>query len=230
MMAIATIAIVAALNESAGGVHGSAQRVLITAVVALLAPLFWPGKRRSRKGTAAAIFGWSCVATCLAALLLLLVGRAAHSAQSIASVCGMLLLITTITHGVAAAVETLVGKASADAGSAREIAGRLATLVLALLGSIPLWLGPAAEIAKHSQPGLIDTVIGVSPLTHLAVAGGNDLLRNQWFYQHSNLAALKFSYPSLTTIVVCYIAVGITFLVLPTMMRGKQAPESALST
>ena len=26
-------------------------------------------------------------------------------------------------------------------------------------------------------------MVGVSPLTHLAVAGGNDLLRNDWFYQ-----------------------------------------------
>ena len=31
----------------------------------------------------------------------------------------------------------------------------------------------------------------MSPLTHLAVASGNDLLRNQWFYQHSNLASLQ---------------------------------------
>jgi hypothetical protein len=210
--------------------HGSAQRVLITAVVALLAPLFWPGKRSTRKRTATAILAWSCVVTCLAALLLIVVGRGTHSAQSIASVCGVLLLITMTTHGGAAAVETLVGKACADASNAREIAGRVAMLVLALLGSIPLWMGPATEIAKHSHPGLIDTVIAVSPLTHLAVAGGNDLLRNPWFYQHSSLSGLQFSYPSLTMIVVCYIAVAVAVLGVPLLARSKRTPRAALST
>jgi hypothetical protein len=230
MMAVATMVTVGALNGVTGDTHGSAQRVLITAVVALLAPLFWPGRRSSWNRTAVAVSAWSCVATCLAALLLLLVGRATHPAQSIVSVCGVLLLITMTAHGGAAAVETFVGNTSADARNAREIAGRVAMLALALLGSIPLWIGPTAEIAKHSHPGLMDIVIGVSPLTHLAVASGNDLLRNQWFYQHSNLAALKFSYPSLTTIVVWYIAVDIAFLVLPAILRWKRAPESALST
>jgi hypothetical protein len=229
MMALATMVTVGALNGATGSMHGSAQRVLITAVVALLAPLFWPGKRSSRKPTAMVILAWSCVVTCLAALLLLVIGRGTHSGQSIASVCGVLLLISMTTHAAAVAVETFVGKMSADAPNAREIGGRVAMLVLALLGSIPVWMGPAVEIAKHSHPGLIDIIVGVSPLTHIAVAGGNDLLRNPWFYQHSSLSGLQFSYPSLTMVVMCYIAVAVAVLGVPLLVDSKRTPRAALS-
>ncbi len=80
---------------------------------------------------------------------------------------------------------------------AREAAGRSAAVALALLGALPLWLGPVAETLSARHDWAIDAVVGASPLTHLAVASGNDLLRNQWFYQHANLAALLFSYPGL---------------------------------
>ena len=71
------------------------------------------------------------------------------------------------------------------------MAGRTVALVLALLGSLPLWLGPAGELLSGRQPWIIDAIVGMSPLTHLAVASDNDLLRNEWLYQHSNLAALQ---------------------------------------
>ena len=109
----------------------------------------------------------------------------------------MLMLILLVTHAVAAGLEGRLRGQSGDAETAREMAGRAAALALALLGSLPLWLGPAAELLAGRHPWIIDAVVGMSPLTHLAVASGNDLLRNQWFYQHSNLAALQFSYPSL---------------------------------
>ena len=90
-----------------------------------------------------------------------------------------------------------LARQSGDAKTAREMAGRAAALVLAFVGSLPLWLGPRANCLPRANPWIIDAAIGMSPLIHLAVASGNDLLRNQWFYQHSNLAALQFSYPSL---------------------------------
>jgi len=67
----------------------------------------------------------------------------------------------------------------------------------------------------------------VSPLTHLAVASGNDLLRNPWFYQHSNLAALQFSYPSLAELILSY---GLAFLALaliPLASRWTRRPVAS---
>ena len=36
------------------------------------------------------------------------------------------------------------------------------------------------------------------------MASHNDLLRNQWFYQHANLAGLQVSYPGLDVLAWCY--------------------------
>ena len=109
----------------------------------------------------------------------------------------MLMLILLVTHALAAGLEGHWRGQSADAERPARWPAAAAAIVLALLGSVPLWLGPAGELLARRHPWIIDAVIGVSPLTHLAVASGNDLLRNPWFYQHSNLAALQFSYPSL---------------------------------
>jgi hypothetical protein len=80
-------------------------------------------------------------------------------------------------------------------------------VALACLGSLPLWLGPFAQLLGDRGGRFADAVVGVSPLTHLAVASGNDLLRNQWFYQHSNLAALPVSYPGVPAIALSYASV-----------------------
>lgn len=228
-MALATATTIGALNVAVADMQSSAQRVLIAAVVALVAPLFWPGGRSSARRTAFTIIAWSFVVTFFAALLMLLLARAAYSIQSVASACGVLLLITIVTQAFAAAVQTLIASTRAEENNAREIAGRVATFALALLGSAPVWFGPAAQVAMHAYPGLIDAIIASSPLTHLAVASGNDLLRNQWFYQHSSLSGLQFSYPSLSMIVVCYIAVAVTMLGVPIIVRSMRAPERALS-
>ena len=96
-----------------------------------------------------------------------------------------------------------------DGRSARDLAGRSVTLALAALGSLPLWLGPMAEQLSAGHPSTIDTVLGISPLTHLAVAYGNDLLRNAWLYQHSNLAGLQADYPDSISLVWAYAGAGI---------------------
>jgi hypothetical protein len=127
----------------------------------------------------------------------------------------MLLLILLVTHAVAAGLEGRLRTRSADAETAREMAGRAAAFALALLGSLPLWLGPAGELLAGRHPWIIDAVVGMSPLTHLAVASGNDLLRNQWFYQHSNLAALQFSYPSLAELILSYALASLALALIP---------------
>ena len=111
------------------------------------------------------------------------------------------------------------------------MAGRTAALVLALLGSLPLWLGPVAELLSARHAWVIDAIVGMSPLTHLAVASGNDLLRNEWLYQHSNLAALQFSYPGLAHLAWSYASVcSMLALVALAFLRPRLGIDDATRT
>jgi hypothetical protein len=186
------------------GWQPSALRLLVTAVVGLMAPLFWPGNAATPARTATRIAGWSAAAAVLAAIALRIFGGPLPAFSRLLASCSMLLLILLVTHGVAAGLEARWRGRCADASNARELAGRTSAIALVLLGSLPLWLGPMSELLSDRFAWAIDTVIGVSPLTHLAVASGNDLLRNQWFYQHSNLAGLQFSYPTLAELTWFY--------------------------
>lgn len=221
MLAVTATLMLAALSPAATDLQPSAQRVLVTSVIALIAPLFSPGKAKTPQRTALSIIAWSAAVTLFAAFTLLLHRPAGQSLPLIAMPCMMLLLIMLVTLAVAAGLELFMTAKSADAHVARASAGILASIGLATLGSLPLWLGPAAELAKDSGAALIDGVLGLSPMTHLAVASGNDLLRNQWFYQHSNLAALRYSYPSMTIVMAAYLAIALTLLLFPLAVRFK---------
>ena len=218
LLALSATMVLGAFGASAADLQLSAERVAIAAVIGVLAPLFWPGAPRTPRGAIFVVVGWSSAVALLAALALLVAGAALQSLERTAVVCLVLWLVMLVTHAVASALETLLATRVREAQSAREAAGRLAAVVLALLGSLPLWFGPAAELLGHAG-GVVDAAIGVSPLTHLAVASGNDLLRNQWFYQHSNLAALRYSYPALSTITAAYVALVLTFALLPLLGR-----------
>jgi hypothetical protein len=217
LLAVAAALMLAALGATASELPPSALRVLVAAVVALLAPLSWPGIAGTPARTALRVAAWSAASSVLAAIAMRLLGPATQPWMRIIETGAMLMLILLLTHTVAAALESWWRGAAADAPGAREFAGRSAALGLALLGALPLWLGPASELLSRREPWLIDAVLGASPLTHLAVASGNDLLRNQWFYQHSNLAALPFAYPGPTELAWGYasaaLALGLIALV-----------------
>lgn len=221
MLAVTATLMLAALSPAASDLQPSAQRVLVTSVLALIAPLFWPGKAKTPERTALIIIAWSGAVTLLAVLTLLLHRASGQSLTLIVMPCMMLLLIMLVTHAVAAGLEQFMITQSADSDVARGSAGLLASVGLAMLGSMPLWVGPTAELAGEFSATLIDSAIGVSPLTHLAVASGNDLLRNQWFYQHSNLAALRYLYPGMTTVMAAYIAITLTLLLITLAVRLK---------
>jgi len=136
----------------------------------------------------------------------------------------MLLLILLVTHAAAAGLEVRWHGQSGNAETAREMAGRAAALALALVGSLPLWAGPACELLSGRHPWIIDAAIGVSPLTHLAVASGNDLLRNQWLYQHSNLAPLQFSYPGIADVTVAYAGILLLLALFPLASLRRRRP------
>jgi len=206
-MLVAAGLTLAALRASPTELPPSALRLAVTAVVGLLAPLFWPGVAASPARTTLRIGVWSAAAAGLAAIALRGLGGTAQPWARILASCAMLMAILLLTHAAAAGLEALLRVRLADAQGARETAGRTAVLALALLGALPLWLGPAAELLSSRHAWALDAAIGASPLTHLAVASGNDLLRNEWLYQNSNLAALPFSYPGLAPLAWSYATV-----------------------
>src|SRR4051794_3710675 len=103
MLTAAATLVLFALQANAADMQPSAQRVLVAAVIALICPLFWPGRAKNVRRTAITIAVWCCAASLIAGLaLLLLRGGAAHAGGRIAVVCVMLLLILLVTHAVAA--------------------------------------------------------------------------------------------------------------------------------
>ncbi|MDE2367421.1 MAG: hypothetical protein KGN16_00495 [Burkholderiales bacterium] len=188
-----------ALAAGASGAFGSAgaapaaQRLTVTAACALLAPLAWPGRGATLRTTVGRIAGWSLAAAAAAAIVLRAMaatgamGAAGQPASRIAAACAMLALVVATTHAALALLETLCRET--------EAAARGAVIALALLGALPLWLGPAAELASGRRPWIVGAVAAASPLSHLALACGDDWLHNAWFYQHANLAGLQVPPP-----------------------------------
>jgi hypothetical protein len=238
MMAVrwAMLALAVALTGAAFGAttmefQPSAQRLVVTAVTGLLAPLFWSGAGATLSRTALRVVGWSVGAACLAGTVLRAMGGVRQPPARLASACLMLMLIALATLALAAAIEWRLRGKSADAERAREQAGRAATLALALVGALPLWLGPLAEMLARTRPWVVDAVVAVSPLTHLAIASGNDLLRNQWLYDHSNLAALAVSYPGLNTLLLYYATISLALAAVPlaALVQHRRSEAATMS-
>ena len=193
----------------------SAARLLVTAVVAVLAPLFWPGCAGTPAATVVRIVAWSVVAAAVAALLLLLVpGSAPQPPVRVAAACAMLLCLLLPVHALAGVLGSGAGPSGAEPAPAQSLHGTAIAFGLAGWLALPLWLGPVAELVSAHHPAAIDAVVGASPLTHLALASGNDWLRIQWFYQHSNLAALQVRYPGPAAAAWFYAALATTLVAL----------------
>lgn len=220
-LALTALLVIAAMGAYSSDLQGSARLVLITSVIAVLSPLFWPGRAATSRATAWRTLGWSLGATLLAAIAAFSVGSTPH----IASACVMLMLICVTTLGAAAWAESLLARRGADTASARNASAWLATALLAVPAAAPLWLGPAAELAAVERPRALAAVVAVSPLTHLAIASGNDLLRNQWFYQHSNLSGLRFDYPRLLPVFAGYAALSLVLVGVPAIARSPRASD-----
>ena len=228
LLLVAAFSILAASAASAGPGQASALRLEVAAVVGLLAPLFWPGRAVTASRTAVRVVAWSAAAAASAAIALL-----AHPAQrwgDVVATCAMLMAILVLSHAAVAALERRWDAPTADRGHARELAGRAIAGALAALGTLPFWLGPAAESLSARHPGIIDVVVGASPVTHLAVAGGNDLLHNPWLYEHSNLAVLAVSYPPFATLAWAYASACAALAAVVLASRRPRRPTPAVPT
>lgn len=209
-LAMLLLCVGAILGSSHSGwtdLQPSALRVLGASVVGLLAPLFWPGLGPTGRATGWRVLIWSLACTTLAAVVLRTLGDQVQPWPRIAATCAMLLPILGLTHAAAAAMQALLRPRLADLAEARAIAAWFAVLGLALSGSLPMWGGPVAELLSARHPDLLDMVVATSPLVHLAVASGSDLLHTQWLYQNSNLAALPVNYPDTSSLALGYAVV-----------------------
>lgn len=195
MLLVASLSMLAALGAMAARIQPSMLRLEVAAVVAVLAPLFWPGAGTSAEAAAMRVTGWSLASTALAAIVIVVLGGFGQPALPVLLVCVMLLAILILVHAAMAFVEHRWRARWGDAEGARELAGRATVIAFVVLGTLPFWSGPIAEVVSVRHPGVLDLVMGLSPVTHLAVASGSDVLRINWFYEHSNLSALRVSYP-----------------------------------
>jgi hypothetical protein len=221
---VAALMVLAALGASDPDLQPSALRLMATSVVGLLAPLFWPGVAATHQRTAVRIVAWSAAAAVLAALVLGAFGNTRQSLLHIAEACAMLWLVLLVAHAATALLESGGLGRSGGARTSREMAGRAVVMALAAFGSLPLWLGPAAETLSSRHGWAIDALLDLSPVVHLAMASGNDLLRNQWFYQHSNIASLQFEYPGLVGVAWSYALLLAVLGLLAMMFWHRRLP------
>lgn len=211
----------------------SGQRVGVAAVVALLAPLLWPGLAHTPEGSALRVLAWSAAGAVSVPVSVSLFAQVAGASLQLMN--QLLPLLSTglclfavllLTHAGQALLEARGRHAGRPAATARLDAAHAVALLLALLGSAPLWLGPMAEVLAPAHDWTLNAVVGASPLTHLAVASGNDVLRNPWLYQHANLAALPVDYPALGAITRFYASAcaGVVLAALATFALRRRTP------
>jgi len=226
MLLVAALSIIGAWG--AASAQPSLLRLEVAAAIGVLAPLFWPGRGPTSSRTLLRVVAWPAAAAGSAALALLALPGQRWGA--VVSTCAMLMAILVLSHAAAAALEWRWKGPDADAGSARELAGRAVSGALLALGTLPFWLGPAAESLSARHPGIIAIVVALSPVTHLAVASGNDLLHNAWLYEHSNLAVLPVAYPAVGTLAAGYASACALLAIAVLASRQRRRPNSVLST
>jgi hypothetical protein len=101
-----------------------------------------------------------------------------------------------------------------------EAFGKITGLMLfATAATLPLWLSPIAEIFNSHQ-GLIDGILVLSPLSHLAVLLQVDFLHSDWFYQNSAFGSLRFHYPAIWQFATLYLVLIAAIIYLTSVKPG----------
>lgn len=207
LLMIATLVALSASGAAFGQTHASAWRVTAAAAVLLLAPLFWPGRSH---GAWRRVAGWSLAGVAVAVVATVALGPAGRW-DAVALVALQLGALLLLAHALCAWLEAPVGGPVA--------AGAAVALLLALAGALPVWAGLAS----------LDALLAASPFTHLAVASGNDLLRNPWLYENTPLGGLPAEYPAGTTLAAAYAASLLTLAALA-WRRGAFTASVTLDT
>jgi hypothetical protein len=148
----------------------TAIATLLAALIALV--LFSPNE----PATLAVSLGWCAIATLLA---------------------GNWLLLNPVTRALWPDLPNLLMGTflfSALCLSAARLLGTpLVITVFVVLTLAPIWAAPVAELAGNPR-WLTNLIVAVSPASMFAVALDLDLMRTSWFYEHSAIGSLRYSY------------------------------------
>ena len=231
-LVVSTALLTVAVVGSGGDLQPSAQRVLAAAVPGLLAVLFRPVlyPTASWRRHAGVIAAWALVVATVALLtgLVLAPDLAWRTLRPLLATVACLLVLILPVLTLATLLDVLsAGASRVSRSAAGEASAWCLTALLVLLASAPLWLGPAAELALPERPGVSEAVLAASPLSPLAVSAGNDLLRNQWFYQRANLASLPVAYGRPAATLAVGLAAFAVLLVLLAQVAGPGVRRQA---
>jgi hypothetical protein len=206
------IVVALALGIAGPDTPPATRLLLAVATPVLLVPLLAGEGTRTSTALAACIAGW-LGSTLLLGVAAILFGARPASAQ-LAPLLLVALGIVVVTRLAASAMTRLLQAAGLQTPAAREWARWLAAAILWLLAAAPLWLGPLAALGADAGPARSSAIVATSPLVHLGVAAGQDLLRTQWWYAHTSFGSLQFDYPSLSTIAWAYVATALVLAAL----------------
>lgn len=191
-LGVASLAWAGVLGAHSADAPPSARVLAAAACVYALAPLFAPAAAFRRPLRLAMPLAWCAAMAVVAGVLAALAGA---RPETLPAIGGAVLAMTAVSQLAAAAL---------TARSAERFAQRWLPCVLQTLAlSMPLWLGPLAEL-RGSRSELGAWIVTLSPLSHLASAAGCDYLRTDWFYRHSVLGSLRFEYPTLPAVLAAY--------------------------
>lgn len=218
--------VVSALDARAGGLPATGSALAAIAAPVLLAPLFWPREAATLRQVLECVIA-PIIAAALLAGAFAVAGIGSMPLGSLAPTLAVALGILVVAYLCMAAVDGALRRLGADGRRAHEAAVWCVVAILWVSAAAPLWLGPIADLWARVEPGFPSTILAGSPLVHLAVASGYDLLRSQWFYGHSSLGALQVEYPRVATLLISYAAAG-AVLALVAISLGIRPKDTAL--
>jgi hypothetical protein len=226
VLAGATAVAALALGLAGPDTPAATRLLLAIATPVLLMPLFCNEGPGTSQAVIASLARWV-----FATLLLGIVAANYGARPTLAQLLPLLLVGLGIVVVIRLAVNVsmrLLQAAGLCAPAAHEWASWLVAAVLWLHAAAPLWLGPLAALGIEAGPARSNAIVAASPLVHLGVAAGQDLLRTQWWYAHTSFGSLQFDYPSLAAIALAYAAMALALGALDFALSLRDAPSRAL--
>jgi hypothetical protein len=217
LLAVATVVVSLTLGLADSDTPASTLLLLAIATPTLLMPLFWNEGPGTSRVVIASVAGWSWVTLLLGSIAAL--SGARPSLEQLVPVLLVALGIVVVTRlAMSVSARALQAVGLAESG-AREWSRWLVAASLWLLAAAPLWLGPLAALGDEADPARASAIVAASPLVHLGVAAGQDLLRTQWWYAHTSFGSLQFDYPSLAAIAPAYAAIALVLGALSFVLK-----------
>lgn len=225
-LAIAAGAAVVALGLGDSTTPGATRLLAVVALPALLSPLLGACGAPRLATLPAHLLAWASGTFLLAAAAWLYAGGWPLSRTLVPLLFAFGLVVTARLAAIVVADALRCG-AVADAAAA-EWGRWMVAAALWLLAAAPLWLGPLADLRAREGTAVAEAIVAASPLVHLGLAAGQDVLRTQWFYANSSLGSLQFDYPSLASVALGYAcaAAVLALLAVGFARRGAAAPPA----